>query len=362
MKMTHKLTPKMAELINSSIRVSLSSVLCVGILSCSNTEPKLWARDPVTNPKDQNETSEKGTVIADKPAVDILFVIDDSGSMGTHQKNLAANISGFVSQFLTNSSLDYHIGVITSSTDLGGGWTANKNGILIGNPAYIDNSTVNALSLLTQRMVVGTDGSGYERFFTPVQMALTNPNLSGPNKGFYRPNAYLALVFITDAEDQSSELPTADFIDFLKDLKPGRPDKILSYGVIVPSAAPSGSCERDDYLTPVRIEEYLTAFNGQSFGLCDPAYGQKLSDMGKNLADKVSRLLLLGRKPKVDTIKVVFGTQVILRDPDTGWLYDDSRVAITFGPHLVWTQQPQGTQIQVSFKPDNVLPEDQTGN
>ena len=80
----------------------------------------------------------------------------------------------------------------------------------------------------------------------------------------------------------------------------------------------------------------------------------------KDITEKLTAYLLLSRKPIEDSIRVSFGTQVIDRDPVSGWMYDPVRIAIKFGPELVWTKQPKGTQVEVNFKPANVLPPDQT--
>lgn len=51
------------------------------------------------------------------PLVDILFVIDDSGSMGQKQNILSKNSELFIDQFLKIKSIDYHIGVTSSSVN-----------------------------------------------------------------------------------------------------------------------------------------------------------------------------------------------------------------------------------------------------
>lgn len=351
-------------------KLSLAAVpvfLCLFLsVSCSNEAPKLWMPERSKPAKDQGGVTDAGRIVADKPEVDILFVIDDSGSMGGHQGRLANNIGLFVNQFFNGSILDYHIGVTTSSTSIqhdgGINWPYPwGDGKLMGSPTFVDRNTPNGLTVLKEKMVVGTKGAGYERFFSPVKMALTEPNLSGFNKGFYRPDAHLALVFITDAEEQSTELPLKKFEEFLLNLKSGNQDKILSYAVIIPTAlgqSPPG-CIRDPYTMPHILEKFIADMKGQSFGLCDADFGQKLAKMGANLADRVGKYIFLGRKPIEHTIVVRYGTQIIPQDSQVGWMYDPSRVALLFGEKVQWSTQPRGTQVEVDFKPANVLPEDQ---
>src|SRR3954469_18675110 len=70
------------------------------------------------------------------PLVDILFVIDNSGSMGSHQANLAQNIGLFIDQIKKNVNLNFHIGVI--STDMSDSYQRGK---LQGLPKFVSNTT-----------------------------------------------------------------------------------------------------------------------------------------------------------------------------------------------------------------------------
>lgn len=50
--------------------------------------------------------------------VDILWVVDNSGSMGPKQARLAANFNGFIQQLVNaNPPIDFHIAVTTTDTD-----------------------------------------------------------------------------------------------------------------------------------------------------------------------------------------------------------------------------------------------------
>ena len=49
------------------------------------------------------------------PAIDILFIIDDSNSMEGEQQLLAGNAEKFINRFLGVKFIDYHIAVTTSS-------------------------------------------------------------------------------------------------------------------------------------------------------------------------------------------------------------------------------------------------------
>lgn len=319
----------------------LVGLLVLAQLSCSSPAvPKAY----IAPPKDDKISADTGLETVD-PKVDIIFLIDNSGSMYSHQANLSANVNRFVSNFFGKIQVDFHIGVITTDNMDG----ADCCGKLVGYPPYIEKSTPNYQTVLAQRMMVGTNGAGEEMVFDPLMSALTEPNLSGINKGFLRPDAYLAIVVITDAEDQSEINRPNDLFTFLVNLK-GQPSKVLPYGVIVPSGVQN--CQRDDYQQPKKIEYFLglaVTAGSNSFSLCAPDFGDRLSDMGKDLAKRVGNTYYLARIPIVETIEVTYGTQFVAADAIKGWSFDAAKNALVFGPQIEWTNQPPGTKVKVKY-------------
>jgi hypothetical protein len=321
-------------------------VILVGLTACENASPKLVGEPP------RETRKSAGTELQTfNPSVDVLFVIDDSGSMYTHQKNLQDNVDLFTNGISTNKFVDYHIGVISTSDTFSS--TGHGGGVLAGRTKIVDRATINGASILKENIMVGISGSGFEKVFDPLHMALTDPVLSTKNQGFYRPSAYLAVVIITDAEDQSEVFDAAKIHQFLLDLKKGDSSKILTYGVVIPTNDPT-DCSRDEYnRPPQRIEEFFSLTKAQFYSLCDPDYGTKLSRIGGDLVERIGRRVLLDRRPIIETVEVTYGAQVILPDPETGWSYDATDNAIVLGRKIAWTEQPDGTTVEVYFKPVN---------
>lgn len=321
------------------------------LVGCYVKAPKLERIEP---PKELSKLQDYTTVA---PRVDILFVVDDSGSMGTYQSSLSSNMDLFLNEFGSNTMIDYHIGVISTSADgFGSGSgpaacspTTKAEGCLIGDPTFVDWNTPQGTSLIKDRIMVGTGGSATERIFDPVKLALSDPLLSGWNSGFLRPEAYLAVIFITDAEDQSL-MNEADFVAFLKNLKGGDENRILSYGALVSIPDPSNGCTQDSG-DPRKLESVINTFKGTFYSLCDPDYGPKLAKIAENLKFRVTNTIYLDQRPKVSTLKVEFGSDVIPNDPIEGWTYVPKINAVVFGRRVDWSQQPDGTQIQVKFEP-----------
>ena len=313
------------------------------VVSCSATDPKLV---PLPAKKEEKivNTGEKFNF---NPKVDILFVVDDSGSMESKQANLIHNIQLFTAGLAANQIMDYHIGVLTSSYQDFQKGAKGGDGLLVGPPYYVDRQTPNALQALSENLHVGTSGSGTEKFFAPVMAALSQPLVTGANAGFYRDDAHLAVIFITDANDQSPNVSAQDFYDFLVGLKHGDKAKIISYGIIIPST--DTVCDRSSEDPPVKTEEYMRIAGGTVFGLCDIDYGQKLAGLAIDLGKRVGRIMYLSRAPDVSTIVVTYGSATLPNDPKTGWIFDPLKNALIFGTEIDWKSQPIGSQVEVNF-------------
>ncbi|MBL8949756.1 MAG: VWA domain-containing protein, partial [Myxococcaceae bacterium] len=157
--------------------------------------------------------------------VDILWVIDSSGSMAPKQERLAQQFNAFINQLvIANPPIDFHIAVISTDTDdpLTRGelrtWTLNgftgnyiacsplaTGGVSCNTQAAnTDAGTSSAVSAFDQMGRVGTSGSAQERGLYAAYLALTNPvNISGATEKFVRQDAALYVVFVTDEDDSS---------------------------------------------------------------------------------------------------------------------------------------------------------------
>jgi len=230
--------------------VALATVFGVGATGCLphpikpvNFDGSSVAEDPLT--LDVNRK------------VDVLLVIDNSGSMGDEQANIAANFGPFI-ETLEEAGADYRIGITT--TDMGGsGCTGSSGGELqvsscldrpedfvfgnadafavaceancaldgaalaiegsavtgddsiearpwIQSANGVDNlgSTVSTLDAFQCVAPQGISGCGWESPLEAMATALENmQNPSLPEYGFLRHDAQLAILVITDEVDCS---------------------------------------------------------------------------------------------------------------------------------------------------------------
>lgn len=160
--------------------------------------------------------------------VDLLFAIDNSGSMGGEQANLIAAFPGFVTgiQEALQFADSYHIGVVTSDsygpneagcqgvgdlvTQTGGADSSNGPcGPYSSGFRWFDNTEPDLASTFACAAQVGTDGSGDEEQVHGLLRA-TDAERNAPgacNDGFLRDDALLVVVLITDEEDEEQCIP-----------------------------------------------------------------------------------------------------------------------------------------------------------
>lgn len=152
-------------------------------------------------------------------AVDILFVIDDSGTMAAEQQMLVDGFDGFVSvledyETSAASQLDYRIGVTTTgvsthySVDGVPGYISleGRDGELItpdgATDPWIDGPGSQVADQFADIALVGTWGPAYEMPLQAMQLALQESD-GGLNDGFLRDDALFVVIIITDEDDCS---------------------------------------------------------------------------------------------------------------------------------------------------------------
>jgi hypothetical protein len=159
--------------------------------------------------------------------VDLLFVIDNSGSTANKQANFTRNFPAFMNalQMIPGGLPNVRIGVVDSDYGVGGVMSANgcngfgdKAAFQVNNTAgapcglpagefWITNTNVPAAQLNTVFSCMatrGTMGCGHEHSLQAANMALhPRPDRNPMNEGFLRPDAYLAIIILTDEEDSS---------------------------------------------------------------------------------------------------------------------------------------------------------------
>jgi hypothetical protein len=231
--------------------------------------------------------------------VDLLFVIDNSGSMEDEQASLVASFGGFVTgiQAALDSADSYHVGVVTTDsyddnangctglgalvTSTGGTASSNSNCLPFSSGArYLDNTEPDLTSKFSCIAQVGISGSGDEIQAQAGYQAVS-PALAAPgacNEGFIRDDALLVVVIITDEDDEEDCIPLFGCSGGSDDNPPDWAAKFTQYKggieenivILALVGGPNNGCGADNCDRLVALTNWFT--NGSVGDICAASY------------------------------------------------------------------------------------------
>lgn len=273
-------------------------------------------------------------------ATDILFVIDDSGSMSLIQDKLRSNFDFFLDQL--NSLAHYHIGVVTTSCD-----TPEKCGTLVN--GYVTPETPDRVEVISKNLSVGVDGSGRETPLDSLHAATSKAKSDGLNKGFLRDHAAFLTVIVTDAEDQST-IGGDELARNLLALK--AESSIFVHGIMV--TASNNICVRDDYTAKaIKLEAFVVDWmKGSTSSICSSDFGQELADIARKFTGITSRRIPLMITPKEPSLHLyVNGVELLRGLPEESWLYSPLENEIIIGERVDLSLVSEQNPIYAEFAP-----------
>ena len=173
--------------------------------------------------------------------IDILFVIDNSGSMGEEQTNLAANFPAFI-QVIDESGLDYRVAVTSTGVDyeytmqtpigpLPSSVDGGDNGVMQQSCGmtrrWIEKTDPDPSGTFACVAALGTSGPADEMPLAAMRMAFEDRMQDGTNSGWRRDDALLGIVILTDENDCSYETPVT--LPFAQSLCDSMMEPVPSY-------------------------------------------------------------------------------------------------------------------------------------
>lgn len=287
-----------------------------------------------------------GQTVTYSKQVDVLFVVDNSTSMGPRQTFLSQQIPQFI-EALDKTGLDYQIGVTTMdmrSSGAAGRLIAQSN-----TPSILRPTTPQLTSLLMGRVQAGESGSPVERGLEAMLRAITLSGEQGPNQGLIRPEALLSVVFLSDEEDQSDD--GVDFVAALNALKPPLPSGDRSWLVHFLGVMPNDSrCRTSEwnFSSPgMRYIQLVEASGGASDSICDGNFERALKNVRARILE-VQTEFKLGRRANENSIVVRVNGVIVPKDPLNGWSYRDDLRSIRFHGSAI---PGPNDRIQIVFDP-----------
>lgn len=277
-----------------------------------------------------------------RPKVDILFVVDSSGSMFEEQQALGQNFASFI-QFAEAQRLEYQIAVTDTDVDSGG--PAGRF-LPLNSPNRIvtPQTQPSPADVFLTNVNVGTIGSAFEQGLEASYLALSSPNIFQDNAGFLRQDAVLSVIYVSDEEDQSPN--TVDFYaNFLLSIKGFRNTNLFTASSIV-GDAPAGCSTAFD--AGLRYIEVANRTGGIFQSICATDWSRSLEELSTTAFGFKSRFFL-ANQPVITTIRV-FIDGVELPGQDAGgtvnWSYDYGTNSVNFSPFA--TPEP-GAEIRVEY-------------
>ena len=262
-----------------------------------------------------------------KPMTDIVFIVDNSGSMAEEQANLANNFEYFIYK-LQSSNADYQIGVITTDhSDFEG--------------EVITPDTLNAVEKFTDQAVAGTGGSGTERALLMLYNCVLVGGDCSEDAGFMRDDALFAGIIVSDEPDQSPLSPDA-YVDYVQGLKDD-PDLVKIHAIAGNIPVPTCStCASAGF----GYDEAVEASEGTFLDVCADDWGASLSALAESSIQDLS-LFKLSQDPVEDTIEVfVDNAQRFNGGWYTGHIEDLGNNAVKFQDEYI----PEGgAQVRIEY-------------
>lgn len=258
--------------------------------------------------------------------VDILFVIDNSGSMMSNQANFKSNFASFISVF-SLAGVDYHIAFITTDNE------EFVDGAII-TPA--DPDPVSTVNTIVDN--IGVSGSPQEAGLYYSYLSTTSGAPAGPGGTFLREDAKLVVIYVSDEPDHSSyrnsSLTESDYVAHLRSLKTAS-NLIAAHAVA--GDYPGGCTANGGAQFGDGYYDVVTSLGGSFLSICADDWGGAMDTLARESV--VTSTFVL-------TEHAIDGTIEILVDGvlSTDWYYDESINAVQFT-----IAPPEGSEIEVTY-------------
>jgi uncharacterized membrane protein len=262
-------------------------------------------------------------------AADVLWVVDNSCSMDDEQGYLADDFGTFYT-IVGNAGVDYRIATVTTD-----------DADFVGGTPVIDPYTPNGAATFATNCTVGTNGSGTERGlrygYDALVLAYNNNN---PNQGFWRQDAGLRVVYVSDEEDQSGSWST--YLSYYQGLK-ADPDQVVLSAICgtdgynaTSCSGPGGNANPGNGYVDV-----ANATGGVLGSICDSDWSTVLTNLAWITVSLVDTFEL--SYDAIDgTITVyVNGVQQMI-----GWSFDANSNSVVFDPSYV---PNDGDVVQINY-------------
>lgn len=301
--------------------------------------------------------------------IDILWVVDNSGSMSSSQAQLAQSFPAFINR-MQALNFDYRMAVTTTDAWAGqfngnqtlfrvrDGVGSSHSGVFIMTP-----TTPNLPNVFNINVTQGTLGNGDERAFQSMRNVLSYAG----NSDFRRTGSHLAVIVVSDEDDFSSNsstylnnnysspnlLPVSQFITYMNglagtnDLANGVHNWSFNTVAILDTACRNAlNASFSGRIVGQRYIQLSNASGGAKTSLCDD-FGSNLQLIQDTILS-ASSVFQLDREPIPSTIRVTVDGQSVVENSTNGWSYNATSNQVAFHGSAI---PNAGASVLISFDP-----------
>lgn len=260
---------------------------------------------------------EERFVQAAYPAVDVLFVVDSTGSMKEEQTGFSAAADDFVAG-LDALDVAWQIGVTSMDPATAGA--------LLGRPWILTPTAADPSTTLATNLMVGTASPPPSAGLDAAALAL-DPTTAA-NVGFRRADAALHVVFLSDGDDGSGAVlgadPVAAFLTLLADEEartghPARASAVVDDG--------SGACDGGgwDTLPGTRYVDVAEGSGGTVSSICTANFLGVAAALGEVGVEGATSFVLQADPVDDSVVVTIDGARAA-----SGWSVDHAVPALVF--------------------------------
>lgn len=284
------------------------------------------------DPPFRENYSQSFTVLVEDKKVDILWVIDNSGSMMQIQSNIEKNTALFMQAFKENKDIEWKMGLV--STD------KSERPYIGFNPIVpFDHTSLDPVSEFQSAVSkLGTSGSASEYTFFNVDRMISKPSSGTDYSHFFREDAHLVVIMVSDELEQSDDIDAKlykpqNFLNHLRNYKAAN-RVIRFYGAF--DFKGLAACSSWTNYKGSTFEEMINLTKGFHISACESTFGSNLAAIGNDIVSILKTPSLpLNQRPRVNTIEIRYKGDVLPGGPPPPigvgtWFYDRINNAISF--------------------------------
>jgi hypothetical protein len=333
--------------------------------------------NPATTPTPGFNTDSVNVPALDKTKIDMIFIVDNSGSMADEQTIIARSFGEFIDQFV-QKDFDFHIGIIT--TDVvdpisdgnywsGGGyknyWNASRGNFLTrySGEKWLTKDSLNLTTKFKQNILLGTSGSYREQGLNSLTYALEKGRIDGGgfNDGFLRPDSLLSVIVVSDEDEDivdidgnSPEQRIARVTKRLSELR-GPQSKGFRFDFVVDldESEPANITYplSTGYLNsyPNVYLKSAQSFKSKTYNIREN-FGSDLVNIGADIVSQAESHHKLSKAPVVASIVVKLGDQLVPVSSSNGYLFHADKNSIELTGSYLKNSPGKALSIQYQIK------------